>query len=69
MIRYTSKKGEQTVTAICNKCKCEIKALTIEDIIVKRPNNSNKIYDSKGNEITRTEHEWNDCKCEECNHD
>ena len=69
MIRLEIKNGKQTITAVCNKCKCAIKTLNPEDIIVKKPNNPNKIYDSKGKEITRTEHEWNDCKCEHCNHD
>ena len=69
MIRLEIKNGKQTITAICNKCKCHIKDLNPEDIVVKKPNNPNKIYDSKGNEITRTEHEYVECKCEDCNHD
>ena len=69
MIRYTSKKGKQTITAICNKCKCEIKGLTVADIIVKKPNQSNKIYDSNGDEITRTELEYLECTCDDCKDD
>ena len=67
MIRLEIKDGIQKITAICNKCKCHIKDLTSDDIVVKKPNNPVKIYDSKGQEITRTEHEYNDCKCEDCN--
>ena len=46
MIRLEIKNGKQTITAICNKCKCHVKDLNPEDIIVKKPNNPNKIYDN-----------------------
>ena len=65
MIRYESKGGVQKITAICNNCKCEIKDLTIEDITVKTPSDM-IIKDKDGKEITRTEHEYNDCKCTDC---
>ena len=69
MIRLEIINGKQTVKAVCNKCKCEIKELTFDDIVVKKPGDTRIIRDSKGREVTRSEHEWNDCKCEHCNHD
>ena len=67
MVRIEIINGNQTIKAICNKCKCEIKTLTPDDIAIKRPGDTRIIKDSKGEEITRSEHEWNDCKCEHCN--
>ena len=65
MIRYESKKGTQKITAICNECKAEIKSLAVEDITVKKPSDLT-IRDKDGKEITRTEHEYNDLKCADC---
>lgn len=69
MIRLEIKNGKQTIAAICNKCKCHIKDLTTDDIAIKRPGDARTIRDSKGNEVTRSKHEYNDCKCDHCKHD
>ena len=65
MIRLQIKKGVQTLTEICDDCKCHIRNLTTEDILVKKPSDM-IIKDSKGNVITRTEPR-SKCYCENCN--
>tara|TARA_B110000858_G_C17606564_1_gene382509 strand:- start:277 stop:486 length:210 start_codon:yes stop_codon:yes gene_type:complete len=69
MIKLTiSAKGTQEITEVCDKCQCHVNNLTVDDILVKEDIDLN-IFDSKGNEVTRTEHERQTCKCEHCNHD
>ena len=59
--------GQQIITEICDDCKCHVRDLTVDDILVK--GNNNVIFqDSKGNEVTREEHDHQTCKCESCNH-
>ncbi len=66
MIRLViSKTGTQTITEICDTCKCHIKNLTIEDIAVKG-NSGLIIKNSKGDEITNTDPRPK-CYCEHCN--
>jgi hypothetical protein len=58
--------GQQTITEICDDCKCHVRDLTVDDILVK--GNNNLIFqDSRGNEVTRKEHDHQTCKCETCN--
>ena len=68
MIRLSIKNGMQTIKAICNACGCHIKDLTVQDILVKG-NTDAIVKDENGNEITRKDHEYNDCKCDKCKDD
>ena len=67
MIKLVLSGGNQTITKICNHCKCHIEDLQIEDIMVKK-NSDMTIKDKNGNEITRTElpEELKNCTCEHC---
>jgi len=67
MIKMTIKNGVQTLTEICDTCKCHIQNLTTDDILVKR-NTDLTIRNSKGEEIT-TSSPRPKCYCEDCNHD
>ncbi len=64
MIKYEVKNGVQTITEICEKCKCHIRNLTSDDILVTKP--GQKIRDSKGNLVTRTGPREK-CYCGNCN--
>tara|TARA_R100000005_G_C4926989_1_gene157646 strand:+ start:117 stop:323 length:207 start_codon:yes stop_codon:yes gene_type:complete len=68
MIRLEIKNGVQKITEICDKCKCHVKDLTVDDILVKG-NTDAIIKNSKGEEVTRKTHDHMTCKCEHCNHD
>ena len=69
MIRLTNIKGVQTVTEICGTCKCHIKDLSVNDIIVKPASlNGVTLTGSDGNEITRTAPRP-ECYCKDCTHD
>ena len=63
-----SPSGEQTITKVCNHCKCHIENLQVEDILVKGDTDL-RVFDKDGNEITRTElpTDLTECKCEHCN--
>tara|TARA_R100001510_G_C7609620_1_gene173589 strand:- start:427 stop:630 length:204 start_codon:yes stop_codon:yes gene_type:complete len=65
MIRLTIKNGTQTIEARCNECGCYIKDLTVQDILVKGDTDA-IVKDENGDEITRKDHEYNNCKCEHC---
>ena len=65
MIKIVFKNGMQKITAICDDCKCHIKDLTVQDILVKGDTDA-IVKDENGNEITRKDHEYNNCKCEHC---
>jgi hypothetical protein len=64
MIRLTIKKGVQTITEICDTCKCHIRNLTTDDILVKGKTDL-IIKNSKGEEITNTDPRPK-CYCEDC---
>ena len=68
MIKLVLSDGNQTITKICNNCKCHIEDLTTDDILVKGDTDLT-IKDSQGNEVTRTKlpTELTECKCEMCN--
>ena len=69
MIKMTIIKGIQTITEICDTCKCHIQNLTIDDIMVKPAKLSGvTLKDSTGNEVTRTTPRPK-CYCNHCNHD
>ena len=69
MIRLTIKKGVQTLTEHCEHCKCKVRDLTVDDIMVKPKALSGlTVRDTKGNEVTRTGPR-DKCYCEHCNHD
>jgi len=65
MIRFTSAGGVQTLTEVCDNCKCHVRDLTVEDILVKGDTDA-IIKNSKGEEITRKTHNHMTCKCEHC---
>jgi hypothetical protein len=68
MIKLTSISGVQTITEICDVCKCHITNLTVNDILIKPEALSELIVtDSDGNEVTRTEPR-DKCYCEHCDH-
>ena len=46
MIRLQIKKGVQTLTEVCDHCKCHIRNLTTDDILVNKSDMI--IKDSKG---------------------
>ena len=66
MIRFTSKKGVQRITEICDTCKCHVRDLTVDDILVKAKNSDLIVKNSKGEEVTRTKLDRPECKCEHC---
>jgi len=68
MIRITKIGGVQTITEICDTCKCHIQNLTIDDIMVKpKELASLTVKDTQGNEVTRTGPRPK-CYCSNCNH-
>ena len=68
MIKLTIIKGVQTITEVCDKCKCHVNDLTVDDILVKGKTDM-IIKNSKGEEVTRTKLDRPECKCEHCKHD
>ena len=68
MIRLEIRNGVQTITEVCDKCKCHVKDLTVDDILVKG-NTDMIIKNSKGEEVTRETHDHMTCECEHCKHD
>ena len=68
MIRFEIKNGVQKITEVCDKCKCHVNDLTLDDILVKK-NTDMIIKNSKGQEVTRTKLDRPECKCEHCKHD
>ena len=66
MIKMTVIKGVQTLTEICDTCKCHIQDLTINDIMTKNKTLTGvTVKDSNGNEITRTRPRPK-CYCTNC---
>ena len=60
-------KGVQVITEICSTCKCHIRDLSVNDILIKPPAlNGVTVTDSDGNEVTRTAPR-SECYCEDCN--
>jgi hypothetical protein len=66
MIRLEIKNGVQKLTEICENCKCHVRNLTTDDILVKK--SSHYVINSKGEEVTNTSPR-EACYCEECAHD
>ncbi len=68
MIKLTIKSGVQTITEVCEHCKCHIRDLSVNDILVKpRSLDGVTVKDSDGKEVTRTEAR-DKCYCEHCDH-
>jgi len=66
MIQLTiSKEGTQAITEICDSCKCHVRDLSVNDILVKGDTDM-KIFDENGNEVTRTKLDRPECKCKMC---
>lgn len=69
MIRLTIKNGVQTITEVCDSCKCHIQNLTVNDILVKPKSLEGvTLKDSDGNEVTRKDARPK-CYCEHCEHE
>jgi len=69
MIKLTIKSGVQTITEVCDTCKCHIQTLSINDILIKPDSlNGVTVTDSDGNEVTRKKARAK-CYCEDCDHD
>ncbi len=69
MIKLTIKKGVQTLTEICDSCKCHIQNLSVNDIIVKPKSlDGVTLKDSNGNKVTRKTARPK-CYCEHCEHE
>ena len=67
MIKMTKINGVQTITEICDTCKCHIQNLSVNDVLVKPKSLSGvTLTDSDGKEVTRTEPR-SKCYCENCN--
>jgi translation initiation factor IF-1 len=66
MIRLQIKNGVQTLTEICDHCKCHVRNLTTDDILVNKTNMI--IKDSKGKVVERKEARPK-CYCEHCSHE
>ena len=60
-----SKEGSQTITEICDTCKCHIKILSLDDILVKKKSDL-IIKDSNESEITNKDPRAK-CYCDNCN--
>ena len=65
MIRLHLTNGRQTITELCDECKCHVRDLTLDDIVVKKDTDM-RVFNSEGKEITREEHDHMTCKCEDC---
>ena len=66
MIRLViTPEGNQTLTEVCDNCNCHVNDLTTDDILVKGDTDMN-VFNSKGEEITRTEAIRPPCKCKDC---
>tara|TARA_R110001583_G_scaffold11926_18_gene53294 strand:+ start:101 stop:304 length:204 start_codon:yes stop_codon:yes gene_type:complete len=65
MIRLEIKNGVQTITEVCDDCKCHVNNLTLDDILVKGKTDMT-IKNSKGEEVTRTKLDRPNCKCDHC---
>ena len=67
MIRLEIKNGVQKLTEVCDMCKCHVRDLQVEDILVKGKTDA-IVKDKEGKEITRKTHDHMTCKCEHCKH-
>ena len=66
MIKLVVKNGVQTITEICDICKCHCNDLEITDIITKVNHNGMILKDENGN-ILEAKEPRGECKCESCN--
>lgn len=57
----------QRIREICDCCRCHVRDLTVDDIVVKG-NTDLIIRNSKGEEVTRKEHPHQTCLCDHCKH-
>ena len=64
MVKLVIKNGVQTITEICDTCKCHIRNLITDDIMVKGKTDL-IIKNSKGEVVTNTEPRPK-CYCEDC---
>jgi len=68
MIKMTKINGVQTITEVCDTCKCHIQNLSVNEILIKPAAMAGvTLTDSDGNEVTRTKPRVK-CYCEDCNH-
>jgi len=66
MIRMTIIKGVQKLTEVCDTCKCHMRDLTADDILVKKASDMT-IRNSQGQEVTNTSPRPK-CYCTQCDH-
>ena len=64
MVRYEIRSGVQTITEVCDDCKCHVRDLTMDDILVKADTDL-IIKNSQGEVLTNTSPRG-ECKCENC---
>ena len=71
MIRYSSVKGKQTITEICDTCGCHMKELSIWDITIKKKDSyRDKMFNSgKEMEKGKISEPRPKCYCKECNNE
>ena len=68
MIKMTVINGVQVLTEVCEVCKCHIRDLSTNDILVKAPELKDlTVTDGDGNEVTRTTPR-DECWCDDCKH-
>ena len=69
MIKLVIRNGTQTLTEVCDVCKCHITDLSVNDILVKPKSLQGlTVKDSEGKEVTRTGPRPK-CYCDHCNHE
>jgi hypothetical protein len=70
MIKYSMINGKQTITEICDTCKCHMKDLSIWDITIKKESFRDKMYNNgKSMEKGKIDGPREKCYCENCNHE
>lgn len=70
MIRYEMKNGKQTITEICDTCKCHMKDLSIWDITIKEESYRDKMFnDGEAMEKGKITEPRPKCYCKDCNHE
>tara|TARA_R100000152_G_C6567409_1_gene35957 strand:+ start:265 stop:465 length:201 start_codon:yes stop_codon:yes gene_type:complete len=63
MIKYEVKNGVQTITEVCETCKCHVRDLDVKDIVVNKTPGIT-LRDKNGNVIGSEPRP--ECYCEDC---
>ena len=64
MVRFEVRSGVQTITEVCDDCKCHVRELTTDDILVKADTDL-IIKNLQGDVVTNTAPR-SKCYCEDC---